>query len=402
MSNSKTGNSSSYSLSSYECDDDSYSEDSDSPHSTSVRLSPSRLSDSSSDLDRDFSVSDDTMDDDTMDDDTMDTASAATDEQSIITVSDSDLEFELLTDSWNFSPQSITAFFDSDQEISEIDSSPTFRSATAIINGELNESIDDSGSDRSYRSYPLSPELSYANAHSTEGNSTQESNDTFFFDDRSMESNSSHSTELEFDIISGALGSPPITTRFFNLPDTDVDSSSDDSYDRPIAVAQMAISETMPVGVDRGLPPDEVFPSGESPPQTNSTISQENTHSPVSPVWNHHLAIVSDSDSSFDGEDEIGNAYRIVFGWSGVSAETIERNTMKSSYQKPASSSPSISTSCMICISVFEAGESVRRLGCFHLFHTECVDKWLQNSKSCPVCRTNITEKFQCATCESK
>ena len=46
---------------------------------------------------------------------------------------------------------------------------------------------------------------------------------------------------------------------------------------------------------------------------------------------------------------------------------------------------------CPICLLVYEAGESVRKLpGCGHLFHAPCVDKWLARSATCPVCRHDL------------
>ncbi len=40
---------------------------------------------------------------------------------------------------------------------------------------------------------------------------------------------------------------------------------------------------------------------------------------------------------------------------------------------------------------VYEIGEKVRRLPCMHLYHAECVDKWLVSKRSCPICRVDIT-----------
>jgi len=42
--------------------------------------------------------------------------------------------------------------------------------------------------------------------------------------------------------------------------------------------------------------------------------------------------------------------------------------------------------SCVICLEVFDIESMVKILGCGHLFHGLCVDKWLLDSKKCPVC----------------
>ena len=45
---------------------------------------------------------------------------------------------------------------------------------------------------------------------------------------------------------------------------------------------------------------------------------------------------------------------------------------------------------CTICLSDYEAQEKMRRLPCFHQFHQVCVDKWLHQTKKCPICRIDI------------
>lgn len=45
---------------------------------------------------------------------------------------------------------------------------------------------------------------------------------------------------------------------------------------------------------------------------------------------------------------------------------------------------------CSICTEAYEVGELMRTLPCLHAFHAACIDRWLQQSTICPVCRTNI------------
>ncbi|XP_028784756.1 RING-H2 finger protein ATL63 [Neltuma alba] len=48
---------------------------------------------------------------------------------------------------------------------------------------------------------------------------------------------------------------------------------------------------------------------------------------------------------------------------------------------------------CVICLSVFEDGESGRSLPkCGHAFHVECIDMWLSSHSNCPICRAPIPE----------
>ncbi|KAL5697468.1 RING-type E3 ubiquitin transferase [Ranunculus cassubicifolius] len=46
---------------------------------------------------------------------------------------------------------------------------------------------------------------------------------------------------------------------------------------------------------------------------------------------------------------------------------------------------------CAVCLSKFEDTETLRLLPkCKHAFHVNCVDKWLENHSSCPLCRLKV------------
>merc|ERR1711934_1157636 len=45
---------------------------------------------------------------------------------------------------------------------------------------------------------------------------------------------------------------------------------------------------------------------------------------------------------------------------------------------------------CAICLADFELGEESRRLQCRHLFHRECLDEWLRNCSTCPLCNDDV------------
>ncbi|XP_020210110.1 NEP1-interacting protein 1 isoform X1 [Cajanus cajan] len=51
---------------------------------------------------------------------------------------------------------------------------------------------------------------------------------------------------------------------------------------------------------------------------------------------------------------------------------------------------------CSICYQDFEDGELVRILPkCSHHFHLECIDKWLVQQGSCPMCRTYVPDHIR-------
>jgi hypothetical protein len=46
---------------------------------------------------------------------------------------------------------------------------------------------------------------------------------------------------------------------------------------------------------------------------------------------------------------------------------------------------------CSVCLGTVQPGEKVRRLPlCKHLYHVECIDKWLSSHTTCPLCRTDV------------
>ena len=45
---------------------------------------------------------------------------------------------------------------------------------------------------------------------------------------------------------------------------------------------------------------------------------------------------------------------------------------------------------CIICLNNMEANEIVIILPCTHIFHEDCITKWLKNKSTCPICQNEI------------
>nr|XP_043617930.1 E3 ubiquitin-protein ligase SDIR1 isoform X2 [Erigeron canadensis] len=45
---------------------------------------------------------------------------------------------------------------------------------------------------------------------------------------------------------------------------------------------------------------------------------------------------------------------------------------------------------CSVCLETVNVGELVRSLPCLHQFHAECIDPWLRQQGTCPVCKFRV------------
>jgi len=69
-----------------------------------------------------------------------------------------------------------------------------------------------------------------------------------------------------------------------------------------------------------------------------------------------------------------------------------ELQTVLSQLELVACVGQGMPTACCICLESFEQGDSCMRLPCHagHVFHTECLQYWLERSRRCPLCRSDI------------
>ncbi|KAK6318079.1 hypothetical protein J4Q44_G00113700 [Coregonus suidteri] len=49
-------------------------------------------------------------------------------------------------------------------------------------------------------------------------------------------------------------------------------------------------------------------------------------------------------------------------------------------------------TQCQICFSDYTEGELLRMLPCLHDYHVQCIDRWIKENTTCPICRIDISE----------
>jgi hypothetical protein len=46
---------------------------------------------------------------------------------------------------------------------------------------------------------------------------------------------------------------------------------------------------------------------------------------------------------------------------------------------------------CSICLESFRLRQHIKELPCGHMFHKNCIDRWVARSEVCPCCRCNIS-----------
>jgi len=49
---------------------------------------------------------------------------------------------------------------------------------------------------------------------------------------------------------------------------------------------------------------------------------------------------------------------------------------------------------CPVCLDVYKVGEIMRILPCNHRFHKACIDQWLMDKRTCPMCKMDILKHY--------
>ncbi|XP_016313027.1 E3 ubiquitin-protein ligase RLIM [Sinocyclocheilus anshuiensis] len=97
-------------------------------------------------------------------------------------------------------------------------------------------------------------------------------------------------------------------------------------------------------------------------------------------------------------DDSQGNDYEALLAFEEQQGAVVAKNTLtKAEIERlpiktynPTHSAGK--TDCQICFSEYKAGERLRILPCLHDYHVKCIDRWLKENATCPICRADISE----------
>ncbi|XP_061341834.1 E3 ubiquitin-protein ligase SIS3-like [Gastrolobium bilobum] len=116
---------------------------------------------------------------------------------------------------------------------------------------------------------------------------------------------------------------------------------------------------------------------------TYTNNMQRNIRDRVALDYNHNMQ---------NNETERGYVFDSVDLHSGVSSEESTTQDYFQNLEEDTIEAESSSiTDCSICLVEIGSRETIG-LPCSHMFHRDCIAKWLKIRDTCPLCRCNVNE----------
>ncbi|XP_040894479.1 probable E3 ubiquitin-protein ligase RHG1A isoform X2 [Toxotes jaculatrix] len=97
-------------------------------------------------------------------------------------------------------------------------------------------------------------------------------------------------------------------------------------------------------------------------------------------------------------EDLQGNDYEVLLEFEERQGAVVSKKLSRREIQRfPTktfqSANSAGNTQCQICFCDYTDGEKLRMLPCFHDYHVQCIDRWLKDNTTCPICRANLADR---------
>ncbi|XP_017545151.1 uncharacterized protein si:ch211-59o9.10 [Pygocentrus nattereri] len=97
-------------------------------------------------------------------------------------------------------------------------------------------------------------------------------------------------------------------------------------------------------------------------------------------------------------DDSQGNNYEALLAFEELQGTAVAKNTLSkgdierlpTKVYNPTHNAGK--TECQICFCDYKEGENLRMLPCLHDYHVNCIDRWLKESSTCPICRADVSE----------
>ncbi|XP_061780983.2 uncharacterized protein [Nerophis lumbriciformis] len=94
-------------------------------------------------------------------------------------------------------------------------------------------------------------------------------------------------------------------------------------------------------------------------------------------------------------DDPAANDYEALLEFEERQGAVVSKKMTRSEIQRfPVKSfqSGGGNTQCQICFCDYDQGDKLRMLPCFHDYHVPCIDRWLKDNTTCPICRVNLAD----------
>ena len=110
-------------------------------------------------------------------------------------------------------------------------------------------------------------------------------------------------------------------------------------------------------------------------------------------IYDDHNGYNNDDHNGYNNDDY--NGINVNFDDVKVTIDKNEIGKICEKKYKDCESS-STQTQCIICLCDYDQEDIIRILQCNHIFHKDCIDKWLLNEKTyCPICRQEVKLKHK-------